>query len=377
MAERGVLVHEWLSRTGGSENVFDAMVGAFPEADVLCLWSDVRGRYGSRPVSETWLARSGMRRHKALALPFMLPTWRAREGDYDWALVSSHLFAHHVSFRNAPDHFRKYVYVHSPARYIWNPELDRRGAGPARAASPLLRSVDRSRAKEAHAVAANSEYVRRRVERAWRRDASVIHPPVAVRALQDVASWADRLTGEDLDIFSRLPRPFLLGASRFVPYKRLDMAVRVGESSGMAVVIAGAGPEEAALRQASRQAAVPVTVLTKPSDELLRALYEAATVYVFLAVEDFGIMPVEAMALGTPVLVNVAGGAGESVVDGVTGVHVSPDVGSRELASAVSRAAALDPADCRDRALDFDVAVFERRLRSWTSSLSAGVEGGS
>ena len=139
----GVLVHEWIERDGGSEKVLDEFVRCFPDADVLCLW-DNAGRYPGRTVVESGLARTPLRRSKALALPAMPFVWRDRPGDYDFALVSSHCFAHHVSFRTPPAEFRKYVYVHTPARYLWTPELDERGTSPAaRLASPVLRGIDK------------------------------------------------------------------------------------------------------------------------------------------------------------------------------------------------------------------------------------------
>ena len=99
MPANGVLVHEWLAEHGGSEGVFDVLVGSFPDADVLVLWSDRADPYPGRTVTETWLARTPLRRHKALAMPFAAAAWRNRRATgYDWALVSSHQFAHHVSF---------------------------------------------------------------------------------------------------------------------------------------------------------------------------------------------------------------------------------------------------------------------------------------
>ncbi len=372
MSERGVLVHEWLSRTGGSENVFDAMVGAFPEADLLCLWSDVENRYPGRELTETWLARTPLRRSKAAALPLVPATWRNRRpGGYDWALVSSHMFAHHVSFSDQPSDFRKYVYVHSPARYLWNPELDARGQGLLpRLASPALRALDRKRAQEAVSVAANSEFVRDRVRSTWERDAGVIYPPVDVERISRTERWADVLEPSDAGQLAALPDQFVLGASRFVSYKCLDLVIEAGEVAGLPVVLAGAGPEESALRERGARASVPVRVLRSPSDPLLFALYQAALAFVFPAVEDFGIMPVEAMAAGTPVVVGPVGGARESVEDGVTGV-VAESTAAHALAEAIESCVGLSPTDCVRRARRFGTDVFDRELRSWVSPVSS------
>lgn len=364
----GIIVHEWISKTGGSERVLDAMVETFPDAEIRCLWNDVPdSRYPGRTVRESWLARTPLRRSKAVALPFMPFSWRdCKPGGYDWALVSSHLFAHHVSFADQSDDFRKYVYVHSPARYIWDPEMDERGLGLLpRLLSPALRRLDRRRAQEAYSLAANSEYVRQRIQRAWDRDSQVIYPPVDVAHIQRVKSWADELSDVERVAFDRLPVPFLLGASRFVPYKRLDLVIKAGEAAGLPVVIAGSGPDERRLREQAAGATVPVHFVSDPSDSLLYALYEAASVFVFPAIEDFGIMPVEAMATGTPVIGRRVGGVSETVIEGVTGSLIDDVDSSRSLAAAVTLALVTAPGACRSRARAFDSANFSQTLQGW------------
>ena len=102
------------------------------------------------------------------------------------------------------------------------------------------------------------------------------------------------------------------------------------------------------------------------SDELVRALFQRALAFVFPPVEDFGIVPVEAMAAGCPVIVNRVGGAAESVIDGVTGFQVDPD-DMAEVAAAVERVGAIDPADARARAAEFDIERFIAQVRDWVA----------
>ncbi len=187
----GVLVHEWIAQEGGSENVLQAMSEAFPDAEIHCLWNDSRDRFGSREIRESWLARTPLRHHKALALPLMPATWRMlRYRAHDWALISSHAFAHHAHFRGAPDGFRRMVYVHTPARYVWTRRFDARGDNPvARLVSHALRPLDRRRAGEGAEFAANSAFVRERIRDAWGVDARVIYPPVNVERIQSVPDW--------------------------------------------------------------------------------------------------------------------------------------------------------------------------------------------
>lgn len=363
----GLIVHEWLERHGGAERVVDAMMRTFPDADLRVLWDDDPGRYPGRRVAETLLARTPLRGHKALSLPVMPVAWRLLEGRYDWLLVSSHAFAHHARLWavDAP----KLVYVHTPARYLWAPELDGRGsASPlARFASPALRALDRYRSLEADALAANSHFVARRIADVWERDSTVIHPPVDVAGF----SQPSALTADERAVLAGLPTEFVLGLSRFIPYKRLDLVIATGEAAGVPVVLAGGGPLRDELRARGEAASVPVFVIDSPSTPLVRDLLRLAAAVVFPPVEDFGIVPVEAMAAGTPVIANAEGGAQESVVDGVTGTLVH-DFGPSTLRAAVEVATACSPDACRARALDFSEDAFAARLLAWHTGVLSG-----
>ncbi|RZS68047.1 glycosyltransferase involved in cell wall biosynthesis [Agromyces ramosus] len=364
----GLIVQEWIEESGGAEQVLEAMRVAFPEARVACLWNDDPGRFAPDAVDESWLARTPLRGRKALALPLMSGTWRRGWGSAqapDWVLASSYVFAHHAGFGTRAG-VPKFSYVHTPARYLWEPGLDGRTAlplmGPPRA---WLRGVDRRAAPHSGSLAANSAFVRDRIRRAWDRDARVIHPPVDAAAIAAVGAWAERTTSAEQAVLADLPdHGFLLAASRLVPYKRHAAVLDLGERLGLPVVIAGAGPERERLAALAADASVPVHVLGRVSDELMRALFQRALALVFPPVEDFGIIPVEAMAAGCPVIVNRVGGAAESVVDGLSGVHYDPDdpAGFR---AAVDAASGIDPDAARRRALEFDTARFLDELRDW------------
>ena len=360
----GLLVSEWIEPTGGAERVLDRLAGLFPDADMLCLWNDAPERYGNREVRETWLARTPLRRHKAVALPLMPPTWRVRRHGYDWALVSSHAFAHHVNV-GSPD-VPKYVYVHTPARYLWAPELDARGDNlSARLAGPRLRAIDRRAAQEATSIAANSQFVADRVERSWDRPAIVIHPPVDVTWIRS-GDWRRHLTDAERRILESLPPDFVLGVSRFIPYKRLEVVMQTGQLLGLPVVIAGHGPLEAQLRAMAANVAVPVQFHVQPSDALVYALMERARILVFPPIEDFGMVAVEAMASGTPVMANRIGGAGESVQDGIGGALFDPQ-SPEEIRAAAEACATMTGARIAAHAQQFDATEFDRGLHEWVS----------
>lgn len=362
----GVLVHDWVEPVGGSENVLEELAALMPGADLVCAWMNAPQRFPGRRIVETALARPPWRDHKARALLASTVLWRGvPDAGYRWALVSSHSFAHHCRFRHQADDFVKLVYVHSPARYLWNPELDGRGNGlAARLAAGPLRGLDRRRAAEPAALAANSGYVRDRIRAHWHRDATVIHPPVAVRQIRDRVAESE-LTHQDREVLDGLPETFLLGASRLISYKRLDLVITTAGALGWPAVIAGGGPQEAALRQLAAASGVEVQFVGVVSTPLLRALYARAHVYLFPSVEDFGIMPVEAMAAGCPVVAPAVGGTAESVTDGLSGHLVRKWDEPRTVVDAVRRAAGLDRAAVREAADVFAAERFATRIEEW------------
>lgn len=371
----GIIVHEWLEPHGGAEKVIDEMAATFPDAPIWTLWNDAPGRFDSSRVHETWLARTPLRKAKSLALPFMPATWRnLGSADADWILCSSHLFAHHARFGANARNIPKFVYAYTPARYIWTPEIDSRGTSwAARTAAGPLRYLDAYRAQEPYAIAAISSFVQSRISKFWDRESTVIYPPVDVSAYS--GPEVGTFTAEEERILESLPAEFILGASRFVPYKQLDQVIRAGHAADVRVVLAGNGPSMPFLKAMADEYPNLVTFIDRPSQKLLRELYRRAVVYVFPPVEDFGIMPVEAMATGTPVLARNIGGASETVIHGKTGFLLE-DFGGKEVINAIAAAESLDPQESRRRSFEFDNGVFHSKLSQWISNgtKSYGVE---
>lgn len=370
-----VLVHDWIEKNGGAEKVLDALVGAFPEAEVLTLWNDAPGRYQAGKVIESPLARTPLRGRKALSVPFQALAWPGAllgRGNVERVIVSSHLFAHHIGGKLSGASIPKYVYVHTPARYVWEPSLDERGKHPMiKAASAFLRPLDKFRAGQATSLAANSEFVRERIQKCWDMDSVVIHPPVDTRRIQLHRDWREQLNMTETKQVQSLPEDFLLGASRFVPYKRLDLVIKAGELVNMPVVLAGSGPDEDRLRRIAEESTVPVTFIESPSDALLYTLYQQTNAFIFPPVEDFGIMPVEAMAAGAPVLCNVRGGAGESVALANVGEQADfddPTDIAVKLGRMIQSGERVNP-----RLMDaFDPSRFQRSIKDWAGVSATG-----
>ena len=178
---------------------------------------------------------------------------------------------------------------------------------------------------------------------------------------------APGLTAEEHQVLEQLPATFVLGASRMVPYKALDLVIQAAAALDMPCVIAGSGPDEGRLRALGGAARVPVTFVPKPSDALLYSLYRRCAAYVFPAVEDFGLMPVEALAAGAPIVVGPVGGAREIVGDTKAGV-IADSTRPADLAAAAVVAMGLDRSQCRARAQDFSKDTFTHRIHAWMGS---------
>jgi len=191
---------------------------------------------------------------------------------------------------------------------------------------------------------ANSENVRQRILSVYKRDAEVIYPPV------DVDSF--RCSSEKGDYF--------LVAGALVPYKRVDVAIRAFNQDGKRLIVAGSGPEQPRLE---RMAGGNIEFRGHVSDNELRDLYAGCHALVFPGEEDFGIIPLEAMASGSPVIAYGKGGALETVVENVTGIFF-PEQTPSALIAAVDRFGRgnFDPARLREHASRFDKKVFVAKL---------------
>ncbi|MFD2764413.1 glycosyltransferase [Micromonospora eburnea] len=354
------MVHEWFGATGGAESTFLTMADLVPHAQRFVLWADRDVPVDRLRLRQSWMARTPLTRSKALALPFMPLVWRRWDGGpVDVVISSSHAFAHTARF-GPPERTRHLSYVHSPARYVWSPGLDSRGKNPLLALPRrALQAVDVRLSRHVHAYAANSREVQQRIRRFWNRDAVVIHPPV------------------DVDFFAAAPPPeraqpreYLLGVGRWVPYKNFDLMMETAAEAGLPLIIAGSGPEESRLRRAAERVSAQVTFERRPTRERLRELYWGAQALLFPTHEDFGIVPVEAQACGTPVIGLRGGGLLETVRDGETG-HLVESMQPRAYAAAVRRVADLRADRIQHHAEEFSRARFAARMSEWIAHESS------
>ncbi|CAN5143348.1 glycosyltransferase [soil metagenome] len=351
---------EWLSQTGGSERVVERLAAAMPQAEVFTPVAFAQGApsIARERIHATFRCpESLMRRREAAAAMNAVswPTWgRTLDRRADLVVASHHMSSHWTAVYSDVPHV---AYVHTPARYAWFPELDSRASSvPARALCAHIRRMDRKAAPRVVAYAANSEATRRRIQEVWDRDATVIHPPIDL----------DRFVGLRSDPDAT---PFVLGLSRFITYKRLDFVIDTAEAAGLPATIVGGGALEDDLRARAARASVPVEIVTGASDTQVAQLMADAAVLVYPAVEDFGLVPVEAMAAGTPVLALDEAGTRETVVDGVTG-YLMGDLDAAAWAERIEAAVGRDPVACRSRAEEFSEGSFQSAVLGWIADQS-------
>lgn len=367
---RVALVHDWFASYYGSERVVAEMLRCFPQAELFAL-ADVlpqgaRGFLGDRPVTTSFIQRLPFaRRHFRLYLPLMpLAIEQLDMGPFDLVLSSSHAFAKGVLTGPRQLHVG---YVHAPIRYAWEYQHQylaesRLGRGPlgylTRRQLHRLRIWDQRTGPGVDRFLANSRFIADRIHKIYRREATVVYPPVEVERFTPSPEKDDHY----------------LAVSRFVPYKRTELVIEAFRSMpDRRLVVVGEGP---GFRRAKAEAPANVTLLGFQPALRLRELMARARALVFAAEEDFGITLVEAQAAGTAVVAYRAGGALESIRGledrSPTGV-LFDEQDTTSIIDAIHRlerhADAISPEACRANALRFRPEAFRQAfLREVTSA---------
>ncbi len=359
------LVHERFTDYAGSEMVVEQLSRVFPDARVLApvtrtenLPPALAGRLVPGSLTR-FTTSSGGYAHLLPLLPVAMS--RLAVPEVDVVVASHHAFATQVvRATRAP----VVAYVHSPARWMWEARMRRGEAGRVGGAglaafSAAYRPLDRRAAARVHTLVGNSQAVAERIRRWWGREAVVVHPPV------DIAAYTPDESVEREDFF--------LMAGRLVPYKRPELAVRAAAEAGVRLVVAGDGRARA---ECERVAGPGTTFLGRVSDEEQRDLYRRCRALLMPAVEDFGIVPVEAQACGAPVVGAAEGGSLDTVRDGVTGVLVGNEesglLGRWTKALATFEGDRYDPADARRHAETFSREAFRTRMENVVVAVAGG-----
>ncbi len=348
---RAAIVHYWLLNRRGGEKVLDALCRLLPEADVFTLFLDPRTlspELRRHKITTSFL--NPFRRAYRSLLPFMPMALESLDlRGYDLVVSSESGPAKGVITSSSTRHL---CYCHTPMRYLWDLYPEYRNEWTTsrwkRAAmTPLtnyLRLWDYCSAARVDHFVANSENVRTRIWKTYRRESEVVHPPVDVEAFY----W-------------RPAEDFFLIVSELVPYKRVELAVRLFSRTGRRLTIAGAGPDYRKLRS---MAAPHIRFLGRVTDDELGDLYARCRALLLPGEEDFGITPVEALASGKPVIALGRGGALETV-PAFGGVFFEEPT-EESLAAAISRFEEMErgilPAELQIWARRFSETEFNRKI---------------
>lgn len=351
------IVHYWLIDRRGGERVVEALCELYPQADLFTNVYDpsvfAESLAGHRVQTTFVNALPFATRMREPYLPLMpLALEQLDLRGYDLVISSESGPAKGVIV--APDALHV-CYCHSPMRYAWDlyPEyLAGVGAFKRLMMRPLthyLRLWDQASAQRPDVVVANSTHTQKRVKKYWRREAEVVPPPVEVERFSSAAAGA--AAGD-----------YYLCAGQLEGYKRVDLAVAAFNELGLPLVVAGTGPQLDALR---RQAKPNITFRGWMADVDLARTIAGCRALVFPGEEDFGIVPVEAMAAGRPVIAFRRGGALDSVREGETGIFFDEQTPA-SLVAAVRRFETerqqYDPARIVAHAREFDRARFIARF---------------
>ena len=363
---RIAVVHEWFTTWAGSENVVEQILTCFPEADLFALVDFLplrdRKRLGDRKIHTSFIQHLPFAKTRYRGyLPVMpLAVRRFDLSGYDLVISSSHAVAKGAHTGPGQIHVS---YVHSPMRYAWDlqdqylreTKLDRGMKGMlARWVLHRLRSWDTRTANGVDKFIANSHYIADRILKSYNRDADVIYPPV------DIDAFTLRTNKDN----------YYVTASRLVPYKKVDLVVEAfSEMPDKQLVVIGDGPSLPKVRASARHNVTFLGHLKR--DDLARHL-QAARAFIFAAEEDFGILPVEAQACGTPVIAFGRGGATESVIgldfDDPTGLFFAEQSATAirtAVATFESMSSRISPLACRRNAERFSAMRFRESFSAY------------
>lgn len=355
------VVHDWLVTFAGAEKVLAEILSIWPEAELFSvidfLTQEDRKKIAGKVATTTFVQRMPkVKTRYQMYLPLMAIAIEQLDlSGFDLIISSSHAVAKGVIV--GPDQLH-ICYCHSPIRYAWDMQsqyltesgLDKGLKGAiARGLLFAMRNWDSRTANGVDYFVSNSDYIGRRIKKVYRRESTTIYPNVEV---------------EDFPLVS-VKEDFYLTASRMVPYKKMDLIVRAFASMpDKKLVIIGDGPQ---FSKVQREAAANIQVLGYQPFGVLKDYMQRARAFVFAAEEDFGIIPVEAQACGTPVIAYAKGGALETVIEGRTGVFFreQTELSIQQAVQAFEEQFIAEPAVIRAHAENFSSDVFRLRMREF------------
>jgi glycosyltransferase involved in cell wall biosynthesis len=303
------LVHDYLTQRGGAERVFELFCKRYPEADIFTSLYDPQQTIdlGERIVKTTFLQNiPGAAKYFRLMAPLYFPAFRSLDlQDYDLIISSSTSFAKAVRKKPGARHI---CFCHNVTRFLWDTETYLREYGDYRYFAPLIeqvfqmmRKVDLTYSQEPDIYIANSSVVARRIEEIYGKEAIVVNYPI------DTSKF----------LYSDKKEEYYLASARMISYKRLDIIVEAFNWLGWRLLISGSGPEKERLES---KALDNIEFVGHVTDVKRTQLFANASSIIVAALEDYGLVPVEANVSGTPVIAYGAGGVLDTQIPGKTGV---------------------------------------------------------
>lgn len=350
------LVHDYLSQDGGAERVLQAFHRIWPNAPIFVLFHDKKQipQFTHADIRESFISMCPFGRKKyQWYLPLMpLATESHDLSEFDVVLSSTSAFAKGVITK---PHTLHISYCHTPTRYLWS---DTHSYIEELRYNKFIKSLlprvmhrmrlwDKSSVDRVDYFIANSETVRARIDKYYRRSSDVIYPPIDANTF----FISDRI-GD-----------YFVGGGRMVPYKRFDLIIRTFNRLGFPLKLFGTGPE---LSRLQRIAKSNIEFVGKISDTEKALLLSRAKAFIHPQIEDLGITPLESMASGRPVIAYPVGGVSETVIPGVTGTFFT-DQRWESLFDVVQSfdADSWNPRLIREHAMRFDVDQFTSRIQSY------------
>lgn len=306
------LVHEWLTNVAGSERVLLAIKEIYQDAPIFTsvFESGKAAPFKEFDIKTSFLQKIPfMKSKRELLIPFTPFAFEQFDlSKYNLVISNTSMAAKGVITKPDCIHIS---YCNTPPRYLWEPNVDpraKKGKFAFLRANIVhkMRLWDRVAADRVDYYIANSKYVANRIKKYYKRDAIVVYPPVDIERFE-IAPKSDI-------------KDYYLFVSRLINYKKCDLVIDAFNDLGLPLKIIGTGPDEAALRKRAKKNIEFTGFL---SDESMKKYYAEARAFIFPAEEDFGIVPVEAMASGRPVIAFEKGGAAETVIEGITGTFFS------------------------------------------------------
>lgn len=304
------IIHDWLSEFAGADKVLWQLKQIYPDADIYTSIYDEKRvkKFSSCKVHTTYLQKLPFsKKLRPIMIPLMPLAFEQLDlSKYDLVISNSTAAAKGVITKPSTCHIS---YCHTPTRYLWEPSMDTRASSSwlRRKVNHTLRLWDFAASRRVDYFIANSQFIGQRIKKFYRRDSEVVYPPVDTSFYK---TNDKKLKKGDHYLF----------VGRFVPYKKADLAVKAFNQLGIELRLIGSGPEEKRLKKIAKK---NIKFLGRASDDVLLENLRSAKALIFPSEEDFGIVPVEAMACGTPVIAYSVGGATETVIAGKTGEFFS------------------------------------------------------